>query len=179
VIANPVAAGLVSSPEEWPGLISTSFEQKWEVKRPEYYFGKASELPEVATLEMSRPPILEDVSSEKIQGMIDDAVRNKVEMKKRQMREKGEEFAGVDAILNTPSSKKATSEEPLGATIPRVGAKNKTLRIKLIKIAREWVRSYREALKSWIGGLRETVFPAGTFAMQRQFQVTVCPPLLR
>ena len=149
-----------------------------EVKRPEYYFGKGSELPEIATLQMSRPPILEDGSSEKIQGMIDDAVQKRIESKKAQMLEKGEKFAGVDAVLSAPSSKKATSEEPLGAMIPRLAATDKTLRIKLIKKAKEWLRSYREALKSWTDGRRETVFPAGTFAMERQFRVTVNTLLL-
>jgi len=172
VIANPVAAGLVESPELWPGLVSTRFDQNWEVDRPEVYFDLAGNLPEKATLQMSLPQIESELRPEQIQALLDNAVAERVAVKKSQMRGDGERFVGAEAVLKMGPSAKATSRETTDDRTARVAAKDTNMRSQLIKKAQEWVRSYREALKAWTDGLRETVFPAGTWQMHRQFGVT-------
>jgi len=90
-----------------------------------------------------------------------------VENKRREMALSGEEFSGVDAVLKTAPSTKATSDEPSRATIPRVAAKDKEQRIAWIQRTMEWLLGYWEALRSWKDGIREVVFPAGTWHMHR------------
>ena len=85
VIANPVSAGLVEVPEEWPGMIATRFEQTWTVERPTVYFDESSNWPAEATLKLSPPVSLTAATVEQIQAMLDGAVEERVLAKREQM----------------------------------------------------------------------------------------------
>jgi REP element-mobilizing transposase RayT len=54
VVANPVAAGLVEQPEQWPGVLLWG-ESLRRVTRPESYFREEGTCPEEASLAIERP----------------------------------------------------------------------------------------------------------------------------
>jgi hypothetical protein len=73
-IANPTAAGLVRSPREWPGVITTPSRafrvaqqrahcdsgcigERYSVDMPDVFFDPEGTLPETVKLELTRPPI--------------------------------------------------------------------------------------------------------------------------
>jgi len=50
---------------------------------------------------------------------------------------------------------------------PRIAAKSKWLRIEAIGRRKEFFEMYRQAIKAWIAGVVDVVFPAGTYWMRR------------
>jgi len=73
IVANPVAAGLVRSASQWPGVVTQPAElgrERRSAPRPDFYFDSANPCwPATATLELSMPPDL---------GMTNAAVRDAV-----------------------------------------------------------------------------------------------------
>ena len=62
-IANPTAAGLVRSPREWPGVITTRIGERCTVDMPDVFFDPEGSLPETVALEFTRPPIYPQLDS--------------------------------------------------------------------------------------------------------------------
>ena len=56
-LADPTVAGLVRSPEQWPGLISGRFGERREIEMPDVFFDDEGELPDSVALEFARPKI--------------------------------------------------------------------------------------------------------------------------
>jgi hypothetical protein len=92
-------------------------------------------------------------------------VERRAENEKLEMALDREKVAGVAAALMAPPSKKATSDVPLRARIPRVAAKDKEKRLAWIVVSRAWLWSCRAALVKRKNGEREVEFPAGTLLM--------------
>ena len=85
----------------------------------------------------------------------------------------GKTFAGAQAVLDTPTTAKATSWEAIRARVPRFASRIEALRKVMASRFKEWRRQYCEALRRWVAGEREVVFPAGTWKMHQQFGVVV------
>jgi len=165
VVTNPVAAGLVRSPEEWPGLITTRFDQTWTVERPKDCFGKETELAEEATLRLSLPPMLGDRSIEQVQKDLDNAVAQIAENKRNDMAKRGKKFVGRSKILKGPVKEKAETTEKPRARISRIAASNEDEKAAWMQRRKLWLIAYREALTKWLEGKREVHFPSGTWHM--------------
>src|SRR5687767_14986156 len=56
-MANPTAAGLVRSPRQWPGVITTRVGERCTVDMPDVFFDPEGALPASISLEFTRPPI--------------------------------------------------------------------------------------------------------------------------
>jgi hypothetical protein len=59
---------------------------------------------------------------------------------------------------------------------PRVACRNKWKRIEALLRLAEFGRAYRDALAAWRGGVREAVFPLGTWQMRVQHAVRCAAP---
>jgi putative transposase len=163
VAVNPVAAGLVARPEEWPGL-STWTEGVVTLGRPEAYFRDGGECPERVLLRVEAPRLAHpgrwpfDMQS---------AIACKVAHAHQKMRAAGRAFVGRAAVLAQSFVKRAKSFEPKRVLVPTVAAKNPKARKALLAIHKAFRFAYRQALAAWKGGARDTVFPFGTWWMCR------------
>ena len=92
VAANPVEAGLVPAPEEWPGvmLLPRAREQVIRVRRPEAYFGQRSSAPEELELRIVPPRQVGNLV-ERLAAVVE----TRVEAMTLKMREAGWEFSGA------------------------------------------------------------------------------------
>jgi len=178
VIANPVMAGLVRRARDWPG-VNTSPEDvgtaRWKASRPPYFFSAANESwPEEVELELTVPP------SVHIEGP---ELRSAIAREVHQLVSSAPVVPGSDtqsddlsALRNSSPYARATSIEPAPTLNPAVAvgrAAGDALRQAIIAL-REFRLAYRIALDQWRLGVRETLFPAGTWLMQRLHGVNVC-----
>jgi putative transposase len=58
-----------------------------------------------------------------------------------------------------------SSHDPRRQLKPTVAGKNKWARIEALRRSAEWLAEYYEALRRFVGGEREVVFPRGTWKM--------------
>jgi hypothetical protein len=163
VCANPVEAGLVESPEAWPGVLYApgDHERVERVRRPQAYFGSKSTAPAELELRIQPPFAIRDVA-----GRIDAAVRERVERARARMRQLGETFVGRAKVLSGSYMKRATTREKRRQYVPQLTARKHALREVVLEAYREFRRAYFDALQAWRAGRRSVVFPEGTWWMR-------------
>lgn len=173
VMVNPTAAGLVESPDGWPGVITTRLGEVLAARRPDVYFRQRGRMPEAARLVCTVPRLLRGGSeasySRRLRALVEQGVRRA----RSSVRASGRSFVGAEACRNMPLSRTATTPERLGSRRPTVAAGDRKLHLAALLQLRAFRRLYRCALDRWVAGERSVRFPEGTYWM-RVFHGAVC-----
>jgi REP element-mobilizing transposase RayT len=177
VLANPVAAGLVRRAREWPGLWSAP-EQiggDWViVERPNGFFRPDGPMPRSAALRLVRPPGFE--STEEFSGQVDEALAALESQAAAAMAEGNRRFLGADWVLaQKPTGRPAAGELRRGLR-PRVASRDKWKRIEALARLAQFARDYRAALAAWRRGVRDVLFPPGTYQLRHAHCVRCVVP---
>jgi putative transposase len=177
VLANPVEAGLVRRGSEWPGLWSDESMLRGKVltlDRPKGFFRENGPLPAVARLKLHPPPGFEDPESH-VETILD-RLRHVEDRAAAELGAQGRAFLGAARVLAQKPHARPASAEPRRGLSPRVACRNKWRRIEVLLRLRDFGRAYREALEAWRGGVRDVVFPPGTWLMRVQHRVRCDAP---
>jgi putative transposase len=167
VVANPVRAGLVSRPEDWPGLLLWE-DGVHEAVRPELYFDPAGNAPPVVPLRIvSAPPCLSsDHERDEWRRRLKMAIDEHLSEAHREVQSSGMEVLGADGALAQSFLKRATTYEKRRRSRPRIAASDPVTRRLLRRALQEFEVAYRAALKKWRDGDRQVLFPLGTWWMR-------------
>jgi bacteriocin-like protein len=168
-MANPVDAGLVRHGRSWPGLRRAWPCRPLRVARPERFFRGEAEggtWPEVAVLELVRPPGYEELSDDELAAVIGGAIEEREARLRAEHDAAGRSFLGRHGVLGQPRHGRPRTREPRFRISPRVACRNKWLRIERLRANRRWLTSYGEAVAHWRAGNRRVVFPLGTYLMR-------------
>lgn len=178
VIVNPTAAGLVESPVEWPGAITTELGEVLIARRPDIYFRENGQLPETARLACTLPRLLRGAREESYRRRLRTLVEQGVRRARSSIRGSGRTFLGAEGCRNMPLSRTATTPERLRSRRPTLAARDRRIRVAAITQLRAFRRLYRSALDRWTVGDRGARFPEGTYLM-RVLHGAVCggPPV--
>jgi REP element-mobilizing transposase RayT len=176
VVANPTAAGLVRSPQKWPGVITTKLCEAKTVKRPTGFFRTEGNMPERTHLKYTVPAQLEHLGERKVSELFFRAVSEKVHAARAKALADGRPFLGPKAVLATAISKAASTDEGIKGRNPRFAIRDARLRRHAIAIWRGFLVAYREAFHQWRSGERAVRFPEGTWMMARVHRATCGPP---
>jgi REP element-mobilizing transposase RayT len=176
VLANPVEAGLVRRGSEWPGLWSDPRQigsAGVEIERPKEFFRANGPLPPVARLQLHPPPGVEaDAFVPDLVGQLHQAEDRAA----AKLAAEGRTFLGVARVLAQKPYGRPAPGEPRRTLSPRVAAKNKWKRIEALLSLAEFRSTYRKALAAWRAGVRDAVFPPGTWLMRVQHCVLCSAP---
>ena len=166
VVTNPVAAGLVKQPEQWPGVGAWG-ERTQRVVRPEFYFREEGTCPEVLTLSFTRPRAVigPPVGLGEWKERMARAIALKVAEAHRKIYASGKDFLGQGAVLAVSFIQKARTYEPSFGVIPTFAAKARSVREELGRVESYFRKRYRRAFKQWREGVRGVLFPTGTWWM--------------
>ncbi|XXX73474.1 transposase [Sorangium sp. So ce134] len=176
VITNPTAAGLVRSPEEWPGVVTTRLGERHVATMPEVYFrGHGARLPERARIDCTIPPVLRDLGAEAIERRLRVLVARNVRQARSKVRDSGRTFLGADGARTMSPWQTTATPEPLRRRRPTLAARDPSDRKAAIARLRAFRITYRSALTRWRSGDRSARFPEGTYWM-RVFHGACCDP---
>jgi len=178
-LTNPVTAGLVARSEDWPGARSGTLRggpEKITVKKPTFFFRKNGPLPDVASLVLVRPRAFSELNDQDFGELFDRVVTHREEMGREEFRAAGRRFLGSMRVLEQSPFDGPRSREPRRGMNPRVAARDKWSRIERLQWIDSWLRDYAEALKRFTTGLREVIFPAGTYWMRVHHRVRCYAP---
>jgi REP element-mobilizing transposase RayT len=162
LVTNPVDAGLVAYPHEWPGVLEWA-PKTMRVARPDVYFDPAGGCPATVELTIVPPPAASEMPNWK--EALNAAVRENVEAAHRSMRANGMTFLGAATVKNASFLQRASSYEERRETVPKIAAINREVRVVMLRTYRAFHGMYRAALDAWRAGDREVVFPQGTWWM--------------
>ena len=100
-------------------------------------------------------------------------VRQREEQIRAEFQEEGRAFLGKEQVLRQKHTDTPSTEEPRGKLKPQIACKDKERRIEVLAALVAWLQAYKEALREFARGVRDVVFPRGTYKMRVQFGV-VC-----
>ncbi|WP_242393408.1 transposase [Anaeromyxobacter oryzisoli] len=169
VLANPVAAGLVRRGREWPGLWSDPNLIGGEpivAERPTKFFRKLGCMPASANLQLHRPPGFE--SDDAFARRLGKALRDAEDRAAAKLEVEGRSFLGAARVLAQKPHARPAPGEPRRGLNPRVACRAKWKRIEALQRLEEFGRAYQAALESWRTGVRDVLFPPGTWLMRVQ-----------
>jgi putative transposase len=167
VLANPVAGGLVRRGREWPGLWSGPEgigAGPVKVKRPSHFFRPEGPMPAEEELELTCPPGCESV--EELRRELGAAVEALEDQAARRLGEEGRSFVGARKVMAQRPTGRPAPVEPRRGLNPRVAARDKWKRIEALLRLGTFRSDYRVAWRRYARGLRDTIFPAGTYWMR-------------
>jgi putative transposase len=166
VVANPVAAGLVKQPDQWPGFLAWG-ERSLRAVRPTSYFDSEGTCPEELVLRIQRPDSrgTAGIPFREWRERVSKSVLVKVVEAHRKIQDAGREFLGRAAVVASSFIRRAGSHEARFGVIPTFAARARSVRAGLRRVERYFRARYRKALELWRGGTRDVLFPPGTWGM--------------
>lgn len=171
VLANPVAAGLVRRGAEWPGLWSDPAQigrAALEIGRPTAFFRANGPLPATARLQVVPPPGFE--ASELVRTL-PRLLAQAEDAAAAELAKEGRSFVGARLVLAQSPHARPASSEPRNRLNPTIACRNKWRLLEALVRLKQFRCAYREALQAWRGGLRDALFPPGTWLMRVQHRV--------
>ena len=167
LLANPVAAGLVRHARQWPGHWSDPRRigaPPVTIERPKGFFDEKGQMPASVELQLTSPPGFE--SDPTFVERLLESLREAEEAAAAQLANQGRSFLGVARILAQSFFARPAPGEPRRALSPRVACRNKWKRIEALQRLVQFRSAYREALDAWRTGVRDVLFPPGTWQMR-------------
>lgn len=170
IISNPVRAGLVASPRDWPGLISLPWELDGRELRVPVLgaFFNPDRYTEYEVLRLTMPPLLEDdLTREEYLEEVHARVARRVRHAHAELSASGRRFMGVKKVLEVSRKDRPAKPPSRRGGESLVSCRDPERRKRLIEALKRFQRDYREAFEAFREGKRDVVFPHGTFKMKR------------
>jgi putative transposase len=176
-VSNPVKDQLVEKAHHWPG-VSSLLGRDLTAKRPRRFFRHGGEMPETATLKFERPQGWKHLSSAEYSALVTENVERVEKAAADHRRQTGGRVLGRTAILLQDWRACPVSPSPRHELNPRIAAQSKWARIEAVLRNRAFRDAYIAARERFLEGVRDVVFPAGTYWLRKFAQVAcaTAPP---
>ena len=178
VMSNPVAAGCVSHGRDWPGLRSNPQDYLAPGKatrRPKFFFRSDGDVPLTATLHYTIPKGFAHMEPKQFAALVSDRVASAEAGHRQKAREQGLSFSGSRAIRKVRWTSAPTTRESRTLN-PTVKASTQAGRAYALSLLATFRAQYKRALVSFNAGVRNVVFPAGTWQLVRRHHVRCHSP---
>jgi REP element-mobilizing transposase RayT len=166
VLLNPVSAGLVRSPERWPGALSTLGVLRratMAAKRPAVWFKDTA--PEEVTLTFHLPPSF--AGRVGYLGALEALLTGRLAQVRAELRRQGRGFLGGNRVRKTAVTDRPTTKKPRFGLNPIFSALTRSAWLAAVKALRAFRKAYRVAYEAWRSGERDVEFPLGTWWVVR------------
>ena len=170
VLTNPLEAGLVESWSHWPGLISgprACASPPVKVERPDVFFRADGVTPEAVMLSATVPPCFGELTPHRFAARLAASLRQRELEIRERLGAEGRRVLGREAVRTQDPFECPASFDPRRRLNPKVACKDKWRRIEALQRVKEFLDAYREAWQDFKTGIKDVVFPAGTYWMCR------------
>jgi hypothetical protein len=178
-VSNPAKDHLVDKVFNWPGENSYAAQLRGDTivaERPEWFFAPEGNMPESVELRFHRPKGFEDLSQQQWADKLRAAVEQVEADAAAERAESGTFVLGRKTVLLQSPFGKPKSSEPRRKLRPRFASKSTERRVEAIRQRKAFLARYRDALAKLRDGVRDVVFPAGTYLLRVRGLVQ-CEPL--
>jgi REP element-mobilizing transposase RayT len=171
-LLNPVSAGLVKQPDDWPGVLSTlRMLDKGSVQTERPKVGFKDNVPQSLTLSLAPPPCFGDKSQ--YLGALGALVGSRLQALHAQWARQGRRVLGHRAVTKTPVTARPTIPKERFGRSPMFSALTQHAWRQAVKRLRGFRAAYRRAYQAWRSGNPDVEFPAGTWWLARCANVIV------
>jgi putative transposase len=203
-LANPCSAHLVRRSKQWPGFstLRMKYGEVVVIERPKVglwkrdavverrrrkrrdprragHRGKPSVLPARVELRLVRPPICRELND----GEARAEILRRLDARELELiegrRDRGVEVLGVAKVLTQPWYGFPGRAEDMFGTQPGVSGKSKWARIEALQRRKEFREAHALARARFLAGIRDVLWPWGTWLMRVRFGLPceTAPPL--
>jgi hypothetical protein len=172
-LTNPVKDHLVERAQDWPGVTSLPCavaEQALTATRPRHFFRDDGEMPEVATLTFHQPKAFEHLTAQEYGAMVSENIKRVEDAATAARRLSGRRVLGRAKILRQDWRDRPRAPSQKAAEASPASQWTRVEALLRSRVFRDAYVAAREALQT---GVRDVVFPAGTYWLRRFAQV-VC-----
>ena len=169
-LTNPVKDNLVATVKEWPGANSYDAMvtgRALTAHRPAHFFRDDGPMPETVTLAIGRPVHFADMDAEDYRALLTSRIQAAEAAAADKRCANGVGVLGRQRIVDQDWRDNPTSHEPRRNLSPRIAAKNKWSRIEALLRNRLFQDSYVQAFNALKSGVKDVLFPAGTYSLRR------------
>jgi len=166
LFGNPVCAGLVDNYRQWPGFctrIEHLAGHSAISQRPDVYFRPAHHRA-TCRLTLGAPPMFRGREAWLIRA-VKQRVREMSIQVLRQLRRANRRVLGTEAVLATSWSDAPATDSEGAVVRPTFAAVTKSVLLACVHARREFCAAYQRALAAFRRGVRDVVFPCGTWWM--------------
>lgn len=176
-LCNVVKAGLVKLPEYWGGVCSWSLEygESKRIRRPEGFFRRSkSTVRDEEVLTLVRPAALyPELSDAEARDRLRQRARERSYAFAATRQADGRGFLGMKRVRNQPVHRAPKRPSQRRGIRPTVAGKNKPARVEALRRYVAFLEAYRSARLRFEAGIRDVVFPRGTYLLARRYGVVV------
>ena len=174
---NPVRAGAVCRADLWPGvnILPADLGRPIKVKKPRTFFRRGGPLPDEVELVFLPPPGFEHLSLDEFRALWQQQIDEEEARLRAERKAKGLGFAGRQAVRK--QSRYAFPKHPSKrrGLNPRVKCRDKRLRIAALERLQRFWQEHHAARERFKAGVRDVLFPAGTYWMRLHAGVHCAP----
>ncbi|HRI66341.1 MAG TPA: transposase [Polyangium sp.] len=168
VLANPVAAGAVREPDEWPGAktrVADIGKTVLKTTRPKVFFN-AAKWADVMKLPITLPPMIAEGEAEAFRDKVQKALDREVELARKTIAP--ENVLGANRAKTISHETRAKTPEPTRKRNPTfaAGKGNGDIAAAAARAVTAFRAAYRAALERWCERDCNVEFPAGTWWMR-------------
>ena len=175
-LTNPVKDGMVEKAHQWPGVSSLGFllhGRPLTAYRPKHFFRDEGTMPKVVTLSFVKPRGFEHLRAAEFATLALEQVRLVEDRVAAARRQAGTPVMGRKAVLTQRWNDRPGTTEPRRELSPRVAARSRWRRLEALLRNKAFRDAYIAARCRFVDGMRDVVFPAGTYWLRR-FARAVC-----
>lgn len=175
-LVNPVEAGLVERANLWPGLTSYAWldGRTVEASRPHFYFDPNGNVAPSVSFKLSVPPEF-DGDADAWKELIWRRVAAEEERIAKYRRAHGLGFRGRKAVLKDSIHRRGSLKEELRETLPLLAAQGEGAMARAVAELKDFYDRYATAVAKLRQGIRNVLFPVGTWMLVRQYNVNAAP----
>ena len=169
-LTDPVRQQLVDKVHNWPGVSSLRYQLSGKpirVKRPKKFFRSDGEMPDEVELRFVPPPGFAHLEHDAWSKLLGDRVSLVEAQAAEERRKKGTRIAGRKAVLRRSPYSYPKTLPPRRNLNPRIACRDKRTRLAVLARMKRFRIRYTEGLKLLAQGVRDVVFPAGTWQLAR------------
>jgi len=172
-LANCVEAGLVRTPEAWPGVTVTSVQigaHTVSSKRPAMYFDPNNPVwPTTASIDIQMPAPLTQTYGSGAAGALARAVREAVTRAQSSVQQARGFARSIGRLMRISPYERASSHEAHRKKTPFFSTGGDAERARLLRAERRaFLDAYRRALEAWGSRIPHPPFPPGTWRWRKE-----------
>jgi hypothetical protein len=162
----------------WPGVSSLRYQlagRPVRVKRPKKFFAEDGDMPDEVELRFVPPPAWAHLSHAEWSGLLRGRIEAAEAHAADERARSGRRVAGRRAVLRRSPYDCPKTTPPRRKLNPRVAGRDKRKRLAALDRMKRFQARYAEALQRLAEGVRDVLFPHGTWQLARQGLVR-CEP---
>jgi hypothetical protein len=178
-LTDPVRQQLVDKVNNWPGVSSLSHQLSGKpvrAQRPNKFFRENGEMPAEVELRFVPPPGWAHLSHDEWAKLLGERVRTAEVEAAEKRRKDGGSITGRKAVRRRSPKACPKTTPPRRNLNPRVACHDEDKRVAALDRLKRFQQSYQEALEQWADGVRDVLFPAGTWQLVQLGLVRCEPP---